>query len=261
MRKVRVKKAEEVAEVATDEGDDDDSDLAVLQSLSPDIKAVYMLLNKKLDIVINSNKFMSRKYDELMDDIKKNNKVIADLRKEVKDKDGRIEQLEDDFHKLQQYSRVVNVEIRGVEKRANENVYELVKKVGVLNGVDLIESDISIAHRVPNGKSRIETIIVQFQNRRARESLLNAARNNNRGLFLKDLLPNVNNPNAKVYVSENLSPFYKSLLWSAQQKAKQVNFKYVWFRNGKLLVKKGDGDSEKQVIEIKSKKDIEEKMK
>lgn len=249
---------------ATPTSVDDENQLELdllVQKLSPDVKAIFMLISKKLDVVIDSNRFVSEKYDEILDKMKENDQLVVSLRREMKLKDDRIDKLETEVHKLQQYSRVVNLEIRGVEKREGENVYEIVKNIAALKGVKLQDNDISIAHRVPNKRSKTEAIVVQFQNRRARENILTVCRSSKKDILLKDLLPNVKNTDSKVFVSEHLSTFYKELLWYTKEKAKDKDYKYVWFKNGKLLVKKGDGVNEKQVMLIESKADVDMKMK
>ena len=63
------------------------------------------------------------------------------------------------------------------------------------------------------------------------------------------------NQNGKrVYVNENMTPHYRQLFWRAKNYAKENNIKYVWFKNGKVLMRRSD--EEKTVITVKSEGDL-----
>lgn len=47
----------------------------------------------------------------------------------------------------------------------------------------------------------------------------------------------------KVYFNENLTRANRELFWMARSKAKEVKFKYVWVKGGKLFAKKEQGSA------------------
>ena len=47
-------------------------------------------------------------------------------------------------------------------------------------------------------------------------------------------------PRKSVYVSEHLSPANKSLHAAARLKAKELNYKFTWIRNGRIFVRKDE---------------------
>ncbi|KAG8246560.1 hypothetical protein J6590_082141 [Homalodisca vitripennis] len=58
----------------------------------------------------------------------------------------------------------------------------------------------------------------------------------------------------KIYFKENLTYFFKGLLKEAKSRARIHNYRFVWFKNGKILVKKNEED--RNIIVIKTLDDI-----
>ena len=90
----------------------------------------------------------------------------AKMKKEICDLRSAID-------KQAQYMRRECLEIRGVPVTSGEDTNEIVKKIGVLTDVDIIDTDISISHRIPssNGREsrsippiRDPAIVVKFTN-------------------------------------------------------------------------------------------------
>ena len=57
-----------------------------------------------------------------------------------------------------------------------------------------------------------------------------------------------------VYINKQLTPHFKKLIWLTKTKAKSTNWKFVWFKNYKVLEKKSEGDC---TIEIQLVTDID----
>jgi hypothetical protein len=66
---------------------------------------------------------------------------------------------------LEQYSRRDCLEITGIPAAVNENPAKLVQELSEVIGLDLVESDISIAHRLPSTKKVKDRLIVKFSRR------------------------------------------------------------------------------------------------
>ena len=56
-----------------------------------------------------------------------------------------------------------------------------------------------------------------------------------------------------IYVTENLSPESKSLLWECKQWCLKNDYKYSWYNNCKIFIKKDDNGIPKR---IKSKNEL-----
>lgn len=64
-----------------------------------------------------------------------------------------------------------------------------------------------------------------------------------------------NNGNRKrIYLNENMTAYYKNLFWKVKTFARERNFKYVWYRNGKIMMRKDNDTAE--VIHINGEEDL-----
>jgi hypothetical protein len=49
--------------------------------------------------------------------------------------------------------------------------------------------------------------------------------------------------NSRIYINENLSPFFRELLWKSKIRAKEAGYKFIWYSFGKILVRKDASDN------------------
>ena len=101
---------------------------------------------------------------------------------------------------------------------------------------------ISTSHRLPinpNSKiSKTPPIIVRFVNRVIRNKLY-ANRKLTRSANLNKFSVA---GTEKIYLNENLTQIRKKLFWKTKQKAKQMNYRYIWTTNGNIFAKKSDDE-------------------
>lgn len=178
---------------------------------------------------------------------------VETLKKQNIEKDCIIETLSIHINKLDQYGRNKNIELVNVQELPGEDVTNLVLKLANVLDIELAESDIEAAHRIPyRDVTKTSRIIVQLSSRKKREEFLEKRRS----VLSSNLLTGgVSVAGEKrVYINENLNTYYKELLWKAKEKSKSVGFKFVWFVSGKIFVKKDE--SARQVIKIVSFADL-----
>ncbi|XP_046679303.1 uncharacterized protein LOC124366745 [Homalodisca vitripennis] len=133
-----------------------------------------------------------------------------------------------------------NLEINGIPETPKENVSGLVRDVGVALGVEIQETDISTAHRVPSfNKDRIPPLIVQFSRRTVRDTLLNKFKDK-KTMTAEQI--NAAFPAQKIYVSEHLTPENKMFLSKLKNKCKEIGYKFAWYKDGKFFVRKCEGE-------------------
>lgn len=195
----------------------------------------------------NSMQFFSDKMDESTNLMKEIREELAAVKKEneslrVKNAalNSEVSSLKDRVRSLEQYSRKNNVEISGIPETPKEDVCRIVRDVGATLGVEVLENDISTAHRVPTfKKDRPPPIIVQFCRRTIRDALISKFRDR------KKMTANQIHaalPSSDVYVNEHLSPENKLFLSKLKQKCKEIGFNYAWCRDGKFFVRRSQGE-------------------
>lgn len=177
-------------------------------------------ISSKLAVVETEN----AKLKEECSQLKKNNSKLAE----------RVTELENDVHDFQQYSRIDNVEIRGIPMTNGEDVYAVLKCLAGAIGVSYNSQDISVAHRL----GRKPVIIVRFVSRSARSTWLTAAKR--KRVNTTDLLPSM--VPAPVFIQEHLTPHNKYILGRARDLVRRKQLAYAWVKDGKVLVRRKDGD-------------------
>lgn len=212
--------------------------------------------NFKVDLE-KSQEFLSERYDILLKKLEETNNVVTVLNMKIEDlvgklqeKDIIIEDLSNKVHNLEQYSRKNMIEINGVKKVEGEHLESIVVNIAKKMSIEIEEADIEVVHRLPPSRGKEPNIIVEFASRKKRNLFIN---NKNKIVILnKDI--GVGEVTDRVYVNESLSPYYKDLLWKTKTAARDKHYKFVWFRFGKLLVKKSESDA---VIKINNVKDLD----
>lgn len=153
----------------------------------------------------------------------------------------RVKALESELDNTEQYSRVNCLELNGIPETKTENVYDVIKSVGNALGMDITEEQIDACHRMGSkqeGKKR--GIIVKFTRRTVKEEMLSkrkVKRNfNTHDLGFRGTAADV------VYINESLTPVRRKILNAARALKKEKGYTYVWVKNGRIFLRKNDGD-------------------
>lgn len=157
---------------------------------------------------------------------------IEELIKINKEKDAKICELNIKVNELEQYTRRDTIEIYGVKEQENENLQDIVFNISDKIGVEMKAEDIQVVHR--NGrkiKEHVKRTIIVKLNRKKAEEIINK----------RKMLKQIQDENGRIFVNEAMSPFYKDLLWKTKSRARELGYQFVWFKRGKLFVRKSEG--------------------
>lgn len=231
-----------------------DEEILMAQLTDPQLRAVFMLINRKMSTFIASNDFLSSKYDEVMARLSEAEEKNKELKTMVEAQTEQIFKLESKLHATDQASRDNLIEIHGVEKVKGEKMEEAHNKVKTLfKAWNMDTSEISNAHRIYSKDDSAPPILVKFSTVISRnQALQNFKKVSDRSQGL--VFPNARNKEKKIYIGESLNAFYKKLLYNTKAFAKEKGYKYAWVVEGKILVRKNEGT---KAIRISSMRDIE----
>lgn len=212
-----------------------------------DFNRSYEVHNSKLDENILTVKNGMERIEEYV-------KEIEALRSENKALKTKITDLEYRVDDLENYSRRNCLEIQGIPEERNEKVSEVVREVGKALKFDITEGMIDACHRIGKNRDseRPRGIIVKFVRRTDKETLMSKRRERKRDFSTRHLGMTMDTP---VYVNDSLSPARRRLLAQARQIRKDKGYKYIWLRNGTILLRKEEGSP---VLEVKSQADLSE---
>jgi hypothetical protein len=178
---------------------------------------------------------------------------IKALKNKVKILEENVEDLSGQLIRLEQYGRNKNIEVDNVEFIEGEVVEDIVIKLAKVLKIELSDRDIEAAHRLPSRKStNSPKIIVQFASRKKRNEFV-AARSQLAPVKSNHLVGGKSKE--RIYLNENLTRYYKELLWRSKVRQKEVGYKFVWFKFNKVFARKSETSNE--IIRISSFADIE----
>ncbi|KAJ2949076.1 hypothetical protein O0L34_g6015 [Tuta absoluta] len=251
-------------EVEESEEDDDDVQIKdsqdndkILRDIQRKCNGITSLKKQLQEIKLSMN-LLSDKYDTLLaehDKSKEKNFALEKTVDNVSNKCIYLEKcnlaLQQTLQGYEQSTRKHNLEIVGVEQLPDENVKEIVTKIGGL--IDVSSDDIEWVRRNQPRKqgTKAPTITVGFKNSGTESRDAWLAKRRKLADVTSKMITSGNNDD-KVYINEDLSKSIRTLLWNTKKKLHGV-YRFTWVINGKVLVKKAEGD---KAVWVRSEADI-----
>lgn len=179
-------------------------------------------------------KMISTSIDSSLESISKENETLRETVQDLK------------FRQMDQLSRANNIELQGVPENKPENLITIVKQASKIITCPINDSDIHYCSRVAKqntNNSRPRSILVKFSSPRLRDTFLAATttfnKKNSSDKFNTSHL-GIGGDKKPIYIVEHLSPENKILHAATRKKSKELNYKFVWIRSGKIFVRKNE---------------------
>ncbi|XP_077516752.1 uncharacterized protein LOC144127716 [Amblyomma americanum] len=152
-----------------------------------------------------------------------------------------IKELKQQLNDLDQYNRRQNLEIHGLKQTDDENLLSKLNDIArELNIEEVTHRDIEAVHRLPSKPPKTPIVLVRFASRAVKEQW------SERKALLRTKLPDLS-------FFDNMTSQNRKLLWLAKMRAKERSYQFAWQKNGRILVRKKQGEA---AIHIKSEDDI-----
>ncbi|RVE41326.1 hypothetical protein evm_014021 [Chilo suppressalis] len=190
--------------------------------------------------------FLSNRYDDVNTELEKLKTSTIDLRRDNLKLTGIVNELTDKVNTIEQQARECNLEIQCLPEFSKENLPNTVIQLAKVLNCPLEQENILSCTRVAklNPKSkRPKTVIVKLSSPRVRDSMIAAclayikAHPDDK---LNSGLLGLAGDKEQIYLSEHLSPNNRSLHAQARLFRKEAKYKYLWVRNGRILMRKDD---------------------
>lgn len=214
-------------------------------------------LNKISEIVSEfkqSLSFFNEKYEEIKTTLEEKTTKIQILEKDNSDLKSSVKDLTKRINILEQHARASNIEIQCIPEHRTENLVSTVLQLSRVLGCDIADTDIQLCTRTAKKdkqNTRPRSVLVKFNSPRLRDTFLAASIQFNKANPSNKLnsshLGIATDKPLPIFVVEHLSPENKALHAATRVRAKEINYKFVWVRNGRIFLKK-DENSQSTVI-------------
>lgn len=156
--------------------------------------------------------------------------------------------LEQQLNRVEQDRLRNTIEIRGIPVSNEENVEQLVCKVGLGLGLKVDNKDIDFCYRLKPRASPLSSsqspkptpIIVRFVRSGTANAFIQAKRNKP-NLTLGDINTDAGPSHARLYINESLTPLNRKMYAAAKNLKSEGKIKYLWVRNGRVYTRVRDG--------------------
>lgn len=197
--------------------------------------------NDKLSSLTDSVKFMSNQFDVFGKQLNEVLNSIKELREENKTLKEKNSKLCDDVCKLnrkinvlEQKSIINNVELIGVPEEQNENCKEVVELIASKIGVKIeVVNAFRTNLKSSNKPSKMIAILSSMENK---QNLMEAAKKKK----LNAIMVNEKWENRSIFINNELSSYNRELFYKTRMFAKANEFKFVWFKDLKVFIKKNE---------------------
>lgn len=213
--------------------------MKALKSTKEDLGRSIESCHQKLDESKKILEEQGKRLIECLDKIESLDLAVTSLERENVSLKARINDLE-------QYGRKNSVEIQGVPlpvptstgAQPRENAIEVVHRIGAAVGFQFQPYTIDACHRLGKVSNRSQPpgIIVKFTCRVEKESFMQKVKS--RRDFSTRHVNGFENFDQRIFVNDNLTEFNKMLFKKAREFKKANNFLFVWYKNGKILLRK-----------------------
>lgn len=158
------------------------------------IKAVlnseWKKIREELADMKKSINFINNQYEDFLQEHRANQTAVKDLKEHNIKLQVTIDTLNARVNELEQRSRSNNLELQCVPEKKNENLIEIVEKLGSAIGLDITTDkvmNITRVAKVNRQSTRPRSIIIQFNSPLARDSVLAAVIKHNKVTTVKHI--------------------------------------------------------------------------
>ena len=213
----------------------------------------------------NSVKFLSAKYDKLVTQSQSSNEKQRKVEANLEAFKKNLISVEEELDDFAQYLRRDCVEISGIPATENLRCEDIVTSLGQEMGLELDDSDISIAHPLPTFSDvKDDKVIVKFTRRETRNEFYSKRKSvagRKASTFDSFKEHDLAGAEKMVYIGESLTPFRKKLFGAVNKIKKKLEWKFIWTNNGRIYLKQSDSSRSYTFVSGSDLNNFETKMK
>ncbi|KAG7308213.1 hypothetical protein JYU34_006883 [Plutella xylostella] len=203
-------------------------------------------INQQISSFHDSMTFFNQHFEDLKANLEEKSTHIKVLQEENLNLKTTVNDLTSRLCQVEQQMRESNIEINGIPEKNSENLSSIVTKIAKSVDCQLKDDDVLHVTRVAKlnkENPRPRTVVAKLRSTRHRDALIAAVSSYNRKNLGNKLSTNhlgYDGASSPVYVAEHLTPTYKALHVEVRKKAKELSYKFIWVRNGRIQVRKDE---------------------
>lgn len=170
---------------------------------------------------------------------------INDLQSERKNCLQQLQSMEDKLETYERQTRSTCVEIRNIPRANTETKDSLINiatSIGQKINVSLQSQDIRDIFRINSKEKSRKTIIVDFTSVILREKFIKMYKLYTKKQRLDTEFLKIDTTPTPIFISENLTSKMKKIFFMARDFAKTNDYRYCWISNGKVYLRKREGE-------------------
>ncbi|KAJ4447444.1 hypothetical protein ANN_09451 [Periplaneta americana] len=164
-----------------------------------------------------SVEFISSKLDSLREELAHTRHELNSTQEEMKRLVQENDHLKQEVSDLQQYTRRDNIMLFGVPEIDEQSTHEVFDQISEVIGCsELVQHDVSVAHRIPSRPGKTRPIVIRFTKTRSRDEWLqlfrNEAKNDGSGPGIATKKVNRDLPAGRITAGDQLTAVTRDLL-------------------------------------------------
>lgn len=218
----------------------------ISETISRAINKEISSLKEEIESVRNSMDFINEKFEDMTRDHVIMKKDVDDIKSQNNALQNTVDLLKNRINAMEQNARSNNVEVQCVPENKNENINSIIMQIAKTVGCSLAEENLLHCTRVAKidkSSTRPRSIIAHLSSSKLRDNLLAAAitfNKQNKNDKLNTGHIGIAGERKPIYLMEHLSPTNKSLHAAARTRSRELGYKHVWVRNGRIFMRKTD---------------------
>lgn len=217
-------------------------------------------ISKAIDEIKTQNVAMQNTADFLANKFECIQSQIEKLEADRKSNLHHLQILEEKMELYERHKRSTCVEIKNIPFSTGETKQILLKHVinitNVLKCSEIDQHSVRDVFRISNKKTEDKTIILDFTSVLTKELIIRKYKEYNKCNKTSKLSTeslHISGPRKPVFISENLSPKMKRVLYLTKEYARSNSYDHCWVSHGRIFLRKKEGSA---AIPIKSETDL-----
>ncbi|CAG9133408.1 unnamed protein product [Plutella xylostella] len=219
---------------------------AIKSSIKELVMAELQSINQQIGSFHDAMTFFNQHFEDLKASLEEKSTHIKKLEEDNLNLKSCVNDLSTRLCLVEQQMRESNVEINGLPEKNSENLPCIITKLAKSVDCQIKDDDVLHVTRVAKlnkENPRPRTVVAKLRSTRHRDALIAAVSSYNRKNPANKLSTShvgYDGPSSPVYVAEHLTPTNKSLHAEVRKKAKELSYKFVWVRNGRIQARKDE---------------------